>query len=655
MHTLIWGNQQPAWIESLPPAEQLEEIREWFAAVAARYPDIDQIDVVNEPLHDPPDDPADGGYIEALGGSGATGWDWVIESFRLARQYFPNAQLGINEFSVTNTTSDMIRYVQIVELLKQENLIDTVGVQGHAFSTRPNIPMSTHVENLNRLAATGLPIHVTELDIDGPTDEQQLADYQRIFPVFWEHPAVRGITLWGYRPGHWRSAQGAYIVLDNGAERPAMVWLKEYVAATELAPWVAVQPTSKTVTVGDDVSFTCEMFGASPLAYEWRLNGAPIAGNPTAATSSLTLVSVTTAAAGEYTCLVSHAAGTTTSGPAALSVNKAVASVTIGGLAAQYDGTPKAVTVSTIPAGLPVVVTYNGSTAPATAPGSYAVIAAVSSPDYVGSASGTLVITTTVVTRHAPTIDGSLDGSIQVLLPENVALRDGAVISGDLLVPGTPQVIVKDAPDYEGTIDGGGNPAPSGHVVALSGSASLRHVVRATDPVALPAVAAAPPPSGTRDVVLKLPDETVGDFTSLRDLTLKDGVGSVLVPPGTYGAFSISAGSGLTLGVSGATEPAIYNLQALTLRDGANLQVIGPVLLNIGGLTTIAGHAGNPAEPRWLSVHTSSGGVTLNGGAFNGYIVARGGAVTINSGGSLTGGVATNRLVIKEGGSVLQP
>jgi endo-1,4-beta-xylanase len=26
LHVLIWGSQQPAWIENLPPAEQLEEI-----------------------------------------------------------------------------------------------------------------------------------------------------------------------------------------------------------------------------------------------------------------------------------------------------------------------------------------------------------------------------------------------------------------------------------------------------------------------------------------------------------------------------------------------------------------------------------------------------------------------------------------------------
>jgi endo-1,4-beta-xylanase len=89
--------------------------------------------------------------------------------------------------------------------------------------------MTTQRANLDLLASTGLPIYISELDIDGPTDEVQLADYQRIFPLFWEHPAIQGITLWGFRPGHWRTAQGAYLVLDNGAERPAMVWLQKYV------------------------------------------------------------------------------------------------------------------------------------------------------------------------------------------------------------------------------------------------------------------------------------------------------------------------------------------------------------------------------------------------------------------------------------------
>ena len=94
MHVLVWGNQQPAWIETLPAAEQLAEIHEWFAAVAARYPNLDFVEVVNEPLHDPPNSPGNGGgnYIEALGGAGATGWDWVLNAFPHRARLLPQRE-----------------------------------------------------------------------------------------------------------------------------------------------------------------------------------------------------------------------------------------------------------------------------------------------------------------------------------------------------------------------------------------------------------------------------------------------------------------------------------------------------------------------------------------------------------------------------------
>ena len=227
-HVLVWGNQQPGWMNALPPAEQLEEIHEWLAAIAERYPDLAHIEVVNEPLHDPPctNDQGGGFYCNALGGTGATGWDWIIKSFELARQYFPNAKLMLNDYSITNDGNATTRYLEIIQLLKERGLIDLIGIQGHAFSTTG--PMSTHTENIARLAQTGLPIYVTELDIDGNDDPVQLASYQRIFPAFWENPAIKGITLWGFNRGHWRTAQGAWLAYDNGAERPALQWLVRY-------------------------------------------------------------------------------------------------------------------------------------------------------------------------------------------------------------------------------------------------------------------------------------------------------------------------------------------------------------------------------------------------------------------------------------------
>lgn len=234
IHVMVWGNQQPEWMKTLPPTEQREEIEEWFAAVAARYPKLDFVEVVNEPLHDPPskDDEGGGNYLDALGGSGASGWDWVLESFRLGRKYFPHSVLMINDYSITDNDKDTGRYLAIIQLLQKEALVDAIGVQGHAFATTSKTPMSVHRGNLDRLAGTGLPLYVTELDIDGSSDELQLQDYRRILPVFWEHPAVRGITLWGFRPGLWRTKEGANLVREDGSERPALKWLRTYLQSS---------------------------------------------------------------------------------------------------------------------------------------------------------------------------------------------------------------------------------------------------------------------------------------------------------------------------------------------------------------------------------------------------------------------------------------
>ncbi|MCF8335355.1 MAG: endo-1,4-beta-xylanase [Bacteroidales bacterium] len=228
MHVMIWGNQQPEWIEDLDSAQQREEIEEWFSLVAGRYPDIDYLEVVNEPIHDPPQGEGNGDYIKALGGEGETGWDWVVQAFELARQYFPDSVvLMINDYNIVNSSDNTKKFKEIIDLLMDRNLIDAVGVQAHAFSTR--ISSSAISGNIDRLAEKGLPIIATELDIDGPTDAVQLQDYQRIFPLFWGHQSVEGVTLWGFRPGLWRNEEKAYLVTPTGKERPALLWLRAYV------------------------------------------------------------------------------------------------------------------------------------------------------------------------------------------------------------------------------------------------------------------------------------------------------------------------------------------------------------------------------------------------------------------------------------------
>jgi endo-1,4-beta-xylanase len=237
-HVLVWGGQQPGWITDLSESEQLEAVRNWFQAVADRYPDIDQVEVVNEPgFQNPP-------YMNALGGSGATGWDWIITSFEMAREIFPpTTKLMINHFGILSGGGGLNQHLTIINLLKERDLIDAIGVQGHHF-TMQNITRTTLNNSLNQLAATGLPIYVTEYDaagrpvgdenVDDPSYPQELSDanqlevYQRTFPVIWEHPGVHGVTLWGWRLGGWRPGRQMHLVRADGSERPALTWLREY-------------------------------------------------------------------------------------------------------------------------------------------------------------------------------------------------------------------------------------------------------------------------------------------------------------------------------------------------------------------------------------------------------------------------------------------
>jgi hypothetical protein len=66
--------------------------------------------------------------------------------------------------------------------------------------------------------------------------------------------------------------------------------------------------------------------------------------------------------------------------------------ISVSSLTFTYDGTPKAVQVSTIPANLPVIITYNGSSALPVNSGTYTVAASISDPSYTGSIQANLVI-----------------------------------------------------------------------------------------------------------------------------------------------------------------------------------------------------------------------------------------------------------------------
>lgn len=247
--------------------------------------------------------------------------------------------------------------------------------------------------------------------------------------------------------------------------------------------------------------------------------------------------------------------------------------------------------------------------------------------------------------QQAPTLNGTVVGSIQIMTAENVTLGGNADIKGDLLVPGTPAVRLNGNPTYTGTTDGQGSAIPASHTITLGGGSKLRQVVRRTDAVTLPPVATPTQPAGTRSVTLNSPGQSLGSFATLRDLTLNGNAGQVAVPAGSYGRFTASPGNSFVLGIEGATAPSTYDFQELVLNGNSSLAVAGPVVVTVKGDIATSGHIGEAAHPAWLRMRLAEGGLTLNGGG-TAYLrlEAPVGALTLNGGSRLIGTVAVARL-----------
>lgn len=239
-HAIAWGSQYPSWIEPLSNdvAAFRAAIENYMAEIADRYLYIDQVDVLNENLYlntyNGQEHAAGSPYFrKGLGGAGETGYDWVIWLFQKAREYFPNSRLVMNDFELEGNYAGLDEMLAVVKVLRDRGLIDGFGTQAHHFNLDrlANDP-SKIGSSLDRMAQSGLPIYVTELDMKGKDNNEnsQLNSYKNIFPVYWNHPAVAGITLWGYIEGRtWSGGTG--LLNSNRTKRSAMLWLEDYVSA----------------------------------------------------------------------------------------------------------------------------------------------------------------------------------------------------------------------------------------------------------------------------------------------------------------------------------------------------------------------------------------------------------------------------------------
>jgi surface protein len=237
-HSLVWGAQYPSWLVNLSATDRLTALTNWFDNVKAKYNTLPMINVANEAV----------GYHqqgnsmmkETLGGAGKTGYDWLIKAFEMAYERWPDAILIYNDYN--SIRWDIDNYITLVRTLRDAGApIDAYGNEGHELSEISESELSSALKK--QQDALQMPMFVTELDIDIADDSQQKAQYQKVLPLIWEAPYCAGVTLWGYIHGAtWVDDSGLY---KNGAERPAMTWIKEYMASDAAKNAVSAFPNTK--------------------------------------------------------------------------------------------------------------------------------------------------------------------------------------------------------------------------------------------------------------------------------------------------------------------------------------------------------------------------------------------------------------------------
>ena len=258
-HTLIWGSQYPGWLNNLNTKTQYKAIVEWFDAVKAHYPDLEMIDVVNEAV--PGHAPAP--YKEALGGDGATGYDWIIKAFELAYERWPDAILIYNDYNTFQWNTQ--QFIDLVKILRDAGApIDAYGCQAHDLTDISFSDLKSSEQQIQKTLK--MPMYITEYDIGVNDDNKQYTQYKDQIPYFWEKDYCAGITLWGYIYGAtWTGSQddgtkGNSGLIRNGSDRPAMTWLREYMksdaAKNAKSPFPGMQKEASVYIKPDQLNAT---------------------------------------------------------------------------------------------------------------------------------------------------------------------------------------------------------------------------------------------------------------------------------------------------------------------------------------------------------------------------------------------------------------
>jgi len=226
-HVLVWGSQQPSDASSAT----LSDIKKWFEAVHTRYPDLAQIDVVNEAFssHAPAQ------YKNALKGAASQygvqsgEYDWIFVAFKMARELWKDStktKLLYNDYNTIEYGSEVNWQVEMAKQIKAQNIpVDGIGLQAH---DAYKLSTSSVKSNIDKIAAVGIPLYITEYDIGESDDNKQKNIMAEQMTMFWNHQDIYGVTYWGLRAGQtWRTGTG--IFTSGGQPRPSMSWLIDWI------------------------------------------------------------------------------------------------------------------------------------------------------------------------------------------------------------------------------------------------------------------------------------------------------------------------------------------------------------------------------------------------------------------------------------------
>jgi endo-1,4-beta-xylanase len=203
-HNLVWPCEQDYCLpKDVPglfgnPAALKNRIDKHFADIlGATKGRIVEWDVVNEPS-----------ALKRL--SKVLGEDEMAAQLRLAKSLDPGARMIINDagnLGEGNQDGEFKRILRRMQTLGAP--LEGIGLQSH-FGYKLTPPEELHTR-LNGFGELGLPLTITEFDIN-ITDERLQADYQRDFmTVMFANRNVGSFMMWGFWEGeHWLPQAALY-------------------------------------------------------------------------------------------------------------------------------------------------------------------------------------------------------------------------------------------------------------------------------------------------------------------------------------------------------------------------------------------------------------------------------------------------------------